>query len=154
MRPFFVHGKFNNSIFACMPRALAIDYGEKRIGLAVTDPLRMFAQPLETIESESFPDWMKSYRGTHEIDTLVVGLPKRLNGEDTHVTQRVLEFIHWLKSQFPELKVVTIDERYTSKEAQHHVSQLGMKKKDKHKKGVLDRVSAALILQTYLEQSL
>jgi putative Holliday junction resolvase len=81
-------------------------------------------------------------------------MPRRLSGEDTHVTQRVVEFISWLKKSYPTQEIVTIDERYSSKEAQHHISQMGMKKKQREQKGVLDRVSAALILQTYLEQTL
>jgi putative Holliday junction resolvase len=137
-----------------MARALAIDYGEKRIGLAVTDPLRMFAQPLETIASETFPDWLSKYQIENEVDTFIVGMPRRLSGEETHVTQRVIEFISWLKKSYPTQEIVTIDERYSSKEAQHHISQMGMKKKQREQKGILDRVSAALILQTYLEQSL
>ncbi len=135
-----------------MARILAIDYGEKRFGLAQTDPLNMFAQPLTTIFATEFESWLKNYLLKESLSTIVVGMPKRLSGEDTHSTQRVREFIKWLGEQYPLIPVHTIDERYSSKEAQNQIIQMGKKKEQRREKGLIDAVAATLILQTYLTQ--
>lgn len=135
-----------------MARILAIDYGEKRFGLAQTDPLNMFAQPLTTIFATEFESWLKNHLANESISTIVVGMPKRLSGEDTHSTQRVREFINWLGEQYPQIPVHTIDERYSSKEAQNQIIQMGKKKEQRREKGLIDAVAATLILQTYLTQ--
>jgi putative Holliday junction resolvase len=135
-----------------MGRILAIDYGEKRIGIAQTDPLNMFAQPLTTVFSNQFETWLKSYLINDSISAFIVGMPKRLSGEDTHSTQRVRDFIQWLQQQHPDIPVHTIDERYSSKEAQHQIIQMGKTKLQRRDKGLIDTVAATLILQTYLQQ--
>ncbi len=136
-----------------MPRVLAIDLGTKRTGLAVTDPLKMLANPLETVDTAILLDFLKSYCAKEEVDTLVLGLPIGLNGKDNEMTPRVMAFKEKLEKIFPALKVELIDERYTSKIALQSMIAMGSKKKDRREKaGNLDKVSAAIILQSYLER--
>ena len=136
-----------------MPRVLAIDLGTKRTGLAVTDPLKITANPLETIETSKVIDYLKSYCGREEVEALVLGLPTRLNGQDNEMTPRVMKLKEELEKTFPGKKVVLIDERFTSKMAMQTMIAMGSKRKDrKEKAGNLDKVSAAIILQSYLER--
>ncbi len=136
-----------------MPRVLAIDLGTKRTGLAVTDPLKMLANPLETVDTAVLVDYLKAYCAKEEVDTLVLGLPIRLNGKDNEMTPRVMAFKSVLEKTFPTLKVELIDERFTSKMALQSMIAMGSKKKDRREKaGNLDKMSAAIILQSYLER--
>ncbi|WP_373396962.1 Holliday junction resolvase RuvX [Algoriphagus halophilus] len=136
-----------------MPRILAIDLGTKRTGLAVTDPLKMLANPLETIETSKLLDYIKTYITKEEVDTLVLGLPTRLNGQDNEMTPRVLAMKEQLEKSFPNQKIELMDERFTSKMAMQSMIAMGSKKKDRREKaGNLDKVSAAIILQSYLER--
>lgn len=136
-----------------MPRVLAIDLGTKRTGLAVTDPLKMLANPLETVDTAVLMDYLKAYCVKEDVDTLVLGLPIRLNGKDNEMTPRVMAFKEILEKTFPTLKVELIDERFTSKMALQSMIAMGSKKKDRREKsGNLDKVSAAIILQSYLER--
>ncbi len=136
-----------------MPRILAIDLGTKRTGLAVTDPLKMLANPLETIETSTLLDYLKSYCEREEVDTLVLGYPTRLNGQDNEMTPKVITMKDRLSKAFPDKKIELVDERFTSKMAMQSMITMGSKKKDrKEKAGNLDKVSAAIILQSYLER--
>lgn len=136
-----------------MARILAIDLGTKRTGLAVTDPLKMLANPLETVDTAVLMDYLKAYCAKEEVDTLVLGLPIRLNGKENEMTPKVMAFKVNLEETFPTLKVELIDERYTSKMALQSMIAMGSKKKDRREKaGNLDKVSAAIILQSYLER--
>lgn len=136
-----------------MPRVLAIDLGTKRTGLAVTDPLKITANPLETIETSKLLDYLKDYCAKEEVEALVLGLPTRLNGQDNEMTPRVMKLKEELEKTFPEKKIALIDERFTSKMAMQTMIAMGSKKKDrKEKAGNLDKVSAAIILQSYLER--
>jgi putative Holliday junction resolvase len=135
-----------------MSRILGIDFGLKRIGLAVTDPLKMFAQPLETIQATTFPDWLKKYCLTENLESIVVGMPVNLTGEDTDATQYVKQFIEWINTNYPQIPVHTIDERFSSHDAQQQLHTMGLKKNQRREKGILDTVSATLILQTYLQK--
>jgi putative Holliday junction resolvase len=136
-----------------MPRILAIDLGTKRTGLAVTDPLKILANPLETIETSQLMAYLKSYCTKEEVETLVLGLPTRLNGQDNEMTPRVMKLKEELEKAFPDLKIALVDERFTSKIAMQSMIAMGSKKKDrKEKAGNLDKVSAAIILQSYLER--
>lgn len=135
-----------------MTRVLAIDYGTKRVGLAVTDPSRIIASPLTTVHPEKLINFLKEYEKTEGIELFVIGLPKNLNGGDTDITQMVKNFVIHLKRVFPEKQVVTVDERFTSKMAFDAMLQGGMKKKERKNKGNIDRISATIILQSYLEQ--
>jgi len=130
---------------------MALDFGIKRTGVAVTDPLRIIASPLETIPTAKIVEFLKEYCVKEEVEVIVVGMPKRLNNEETHATAPAKEFINQLRKYFPAIKIEVEDERYTSKMAVDAMIKGGMKKKDRRKKGNIDRVSAALILQSYLE---
>lgn len=136
-----------------MPRVLAIDLGTKRTGIAVTDPLKMLANPLETIETSALIDFLKAYCAKEEVDTLVLGLPVRLNGMDNEMTPRVMALKLLLQKIFPMLILELIDERFTSKMAMQTMISMGTKKKDRREKaGNLDKMSAAIILQSYLDR--
>ncbi|MCU0401005.1 MAG: Holliday junction resolvase RuvX [Algoriphagus sp.] len=136
-----------------MARVLAIDLGTKRTGLAVTDPLKITANPLETIETEKLLTYLQAYCAKEEVEALVLGHPTRLNGQDNEMTPRVLKLKEDLEKTFPSKKIVLIDERFTSKMAMQTMIAMGSKKKDrKEKAGNLDKVSAAIILQSYLER--
>lgn len=136
-----------------MARVLAIDLGTKRTGLAVTDPLKITANPLETIETEKLLTYLQAYCAKEEVEALVLGHPTRLNGQDNEMTPRVLKLKEDLEKIFPNKKIVLIDERFTSKMAMQTMIAMGSKKKDrKEKAGNLDKVSAAIILQSYLER--
>ena len=136
-----------------MPRILAIDLGTKRTGLAVTDPLKILANPLETIETSLLMNYLKSYCAKEAVEAIVLGLPTRLNGQDNEMTPRVLKLKEELEKAFPEKKIALEDERFTSKMALKSMIAMGSKKKDrKEKAGNLDKVSAAIILQSYLEK--
>jgi putative holliday junction resolvase len=136
-----------------MPRILAIDLGTKRTGLAVTDPLKITANPLETIETSQLMVYLKNYCSKEDVEVLVLGLPIRLNGQDNEMTPKVMKLKEELEKVFPEKKIALIDERFTSKMAMQSMIAMGSKKKDrKEKAGNLDKVSAAIILQSYLER--
>lgn len=135
-----------------MSRIIGIDYGLKRIGIAVTDPLKMFAQPYDTIFAPDFPDWLAYYTKEEQVDCFVVGMPLRLTGDDTHATQHVIDFIEWLNQHYPSIPVETIDERFSSKEAQTQIHLMGKKKEKRKEKGLIDTVAATIILQTYLQK--
>ncbi|MDF2156965.1 Holliday junction resolvase RuvX [Algoriphagus sp. CAU 1675] len=136
-----------------MPRILAIDLGTKRTGLAVTDPLKILANPLETIETPKLLEYLKAYCSKEEVETLVLGLPIRLNGQDNEMTPRVLAMKEKLEKAFPDKKIELVDERFTSKMAMQSMIAMGSKKKDRREKsGNLDKVSATIILQSYLER--
>ncbi|MGY6744686.1 MAG: Holliday junction resolvase RuvX [Cecembia sp.] len=136
-----------------MGRILAIDLGTKRTGIAVTDMLQIVANPLETIETSKLIDYLKSYFQKEEVDTIVLGYPKNLDGKANEMTPKVISLKDRLSKLFPNKKLVLIDERFTSKMAMQSMIAMGSKKKDrKEKAGNLDKVSAAIILQSYLEQ--
>ena len=136
-----------------MPRILAIDLGTKRTGLAVTDTLKMLANPLETIETSTLLDYLKIYCGKEDVDTLVLGYPTRHNGQANEMTPKVITMKDRLSKAFPDKKIELVDERFTSKMALQSMISMGSKKKDrKEKAGNLDKVSAAIILQSYLER--
>ena len=134
-----------------MARILAIDLGTKRTGLAVTDPLKILANPLDTIETGQLMVYLNSYCSKEAVETIVLGYPTQLNGQDNEMTPRVLKLKEELEKAFPEKKIALVDERFTSKMAMQSMIAMGSKKKDrKEKAGNLDKVSAALILQSYL----
>ncbi len=134
-----------------MGRILAIDYGSKRVGLAVTDPLQIIASPLETVHSKDVIQFLKNYDESEGIEAFVLGMPKNLNGQDTNATPQVRQFHNLLKKQFREKPVYLHDERFTSKMAMDAMIAGGMKKKDRREKGNVDKISASIILQSYLE---
>jgi len=133
-------------------RVLAFDYGTKRIGIAVTDPLQIIATGLDTIHPKDIIDYLKKYLSTEQVELFVVGEPKQMNGSPSQSTPHIKGFITTLNKNFPEIPVERIDERFTSKMASAVVAQSGFKKTDRQNKERLDTISATIILQTYLEK--
>ena len=136
-----------------MARILAIDYGGKRTGLAVTDPLQIIATGLATIESRELIPYLKKYFSTESVELIVIGLPKNWDESDTHGTPLVEAAIKKLTKEFPSIPLKTVDERYTSKMAKDAMLQMGMKKKDRRVKGNVDIIAATIILQEYLQSN-
>lgn len=134
-------------------RALAIDYGTKRCGLAVTDPNRLVAGRLDTVETSKIFDWLKHYFQNEQVSDLVLGLPLRLDGTETHATSPVKLFAGEVASLYPALSIHWIDERYTSKMAVQSLIQAGVPKKKRQEKGLIDGMSAVIILQEFLQYS-
>lgn len=135
-----------------MGRIVAIDFGLKRTGLAMTDELNIIASPLTTVDSKDLMTFLKDLTQKNKIDTFVLGEPKRLNNEDTHITENVRLLKSALEKEFPMMKVVLLDERFTSKMAFQSMIDSGMKKKQRQEKGTIDMISATIILQSYMEQ--
>ena len=134
-----------------MGRILAIDYGSKRVGLAVTDPLQIIASALDTVHSKDVIAYRKRYDEQEGIDSFVLGMPKKLDNTDTNATPLVRQFEQLLRKNFPEKPLYLHDERFTSKMALDAMIAGGSKKKDRREKGNIDKVSAAIILQSFLE---
>lgn len=134
-----------------MGRVLAIDYGLKRTGIAVTDPLRIIATPLETVLTQDLLKFLKAYTLKEPVDEFVIGMPKTLANEDSAIAPAVRKFISVLTREFPEKPVTEVDERFTSRMAQQAMIAGGMKKKDRQVKGNADKISATIILQGFLD---
>ncbi len=135
-----------------MPRILCIDYGKKRTGLAVTDPFKIIASALTTVETKDIFSYLKKYFQQEEVElVLIMASQRRWDESDTHATPLVHQFIHKFKKDFPLMKIETVDERYTSKLASQAMVQMGMKKKERQKKGNIDQIAAANMLQEYLK---
>ena len=134
-----------------MARILAIDYGGKRTGLAVTDPQQIIATGLATIESKQLISYLKKYFLTQQVELIIIGLPKNWDDTDTHGTAPAEAAIKKLQKEFPQIPLKTVDERYTSKMAKDAMLQMGMKKKDRRIKGNVDIIAATIILQEYLQ---
>ena len=133
-----------------MGRIIAIDYGLKRTGLAVTDPQRIIATALETVETKNLLDFLANYFRRERVDEIVMGLPKTLKNEDSETAPAVRSFAQQLNEKFPNHPVHFADERFTSSIARQTMIDGGMKKKDRRNKSNVDKISATLILQTYL----
>ncbi|MCB0481214.1 MAG: Holliday junction resolvase RuvX [Flavobacteriales bacterium] len=135
-----------------MARILAIDYGEKRTGLAVTDVLQIISNGLETVETSDLMDFLKSYLAQEEVEAVVIGLPTGLNNELSAVESSIQIFINKFKARYPKIPVIREDERFTSSIAAASMIAGGVKKSKRRNKGLLDKISATLILQSYLER--
>ena len=136
-----------------MGRILAIDYGKKRTGLAVTDSLRIIATALETVETSSLLTYLKIYTQKEVVDEFVIGMPKTMRNEDSETAPLVRKFIIELKNAFPDKPVHEADERFTTSMAHQAMITGGMKKKDRQTKGNADKISAVIILQSFMESS-
>ena len=134
-----------------MARILAIDYGKKRTGIAVTDPLQIIATGLTTIESPQLIAFLQTYMAKESVEKIIIGDPRNLDDSDTHATPLVLKIIEKIKKTFPAIPVETVDERYTSKMAKQAMLDMGMKKKQRRDKAVVDQIAATIILQEYLQ---
>lgn len=131
---------------------MAFDYGTKRIGMAVTDPLQIIATGLGTIHPKDVVDYLKKYLASEQVELFVVGEPKQMDGSPSQSAQHVKGFITILKKNFPEIGIESIDERFTSKMASATIAQSGFKKSDRQNKERVDTISATIILQSYLEK--
>ena len=131
-------------------RILAIDYGTKRCGIAVTDELKLIASALATVETTELLDFLEKYCQAEQVECIIVGLPKQVSGELSESEQAIAPFIGKLQEKLPEIPVSRYDERFTSKIASHILVESGTKKKKRQDKALLDRISATLILQDYL----
>ncbi|MEO1438042.1 MAG: Holliday junction resolvase RuvX [Bacteroidota bacterium] len=134
-----------------MGRILGIDYGKKRTGLAASDPLRIIVSALETVPTPQLFDHLRSYFEFEPVDQVVVGAPMGLDGQATDATPLVKTFIKQFKKQFPDIPITTYDERYSSKRAFDILLKSGIKQKKRRDKSLIDKVSAAVILQDYME---
>jgi len=134
-----------------MGRILAIDYGLKRTGIAVTDPLQIIATALETVETPTLINFLRNYFKNETVDEVVIGMPKKLNNEDSDTSPEIRKFIELFKKTFSSMMIKEVDERFTSSMAQQAMITGGMKKKDRQIKGNVDKISATLILQSYMQ---
>lgn len=138
--------------FCSMARILAIDYGQKRVGLAVTDENQIIANPLATVHVKDILEYLKDYVSKESVECIVVGDPKTLNNKPSDSVKFIKPFLKKLKSLFPHMKIDRMDERFTSSIAFQSMIDSGMKKKDRQNKELVDSISATLILQSYLDQ--
>jgi putative Holliday junction resolvase len=134
-----------------MPRILSIDYGLKRTGIAVTDPLKIIANGLTTIETPKLINFLKDYFKKEEVELIIIGEPKNWDESDTHATQPVRDIIKRLHKEFPAMPVKTVDERFTSKMASRAMIDMGLKKKQRQNKALVDEIAATIMLQEYLQ---
>lgn len=135
-----------------MPRILAIDYGLKRCGIAVTDPLQIIATGLTTVETPKLMKFVKEYTAAETVEKVIIGMPVNLDDSDTDATPLVRKFIEAFKKHLPAIPIEDVDERFSSKLASQSISQMGLKKKDRQKKELVDEVAATLLLQDYLSK--
>jgi putative Holliday junction resolvase len=131
---------------------MALDYGLKRTGIAVTDPLQIIASGLTTVESPKLMPFLKDYFRKEEVELLLVGWPTNWDDTDTHGTPLVRELLLRLQKEFPAMPLLTVDERYTSKMASRAMIDMGMKKKQRQNKALVDEIAATIMLQEYLEK--
>lgn len=134
-----------------MGRILAIDYGRKRTGIAVTDALRITANPLLTIETKELLNWLTDYFAHEQVDEVVIGHPTQMNGEDSESMNYIRPFMGVFKKTFPDKPITMYDERFTSVLAHRAMIAGGMKKKDRQDKAVVDKIAACIILEDYLD---
>lgn len=135
-----------------MGQIIAIDYGKARCGVAATDDMKIIASGLDTVETRFLMDFLKKYVVESRVEEVVVGLPTDLKGNASEVETDILGFIENFKKEFPQIEVHRFDERFTSKMASFFISQSGKSKKQRQQKGLIDKVSATIILQNFLEQ--
>jgi putative holliday junction resolvase len=134
-----------------MGRILAIDYGTKRIGLAVTDPLQIFASPLNTVSPEDFEKFIEDYLKTEEVDAFVVGYPVQMNNQPSEAVRYINPFLKKLNSKYPDKQIHLADERFTSQMALRTMIDGGVKKRNRLNKSLVDKISASIILQSFLD---
>lgn len=133
-----------------MPRILSIDYGLKRTGLAVTDPLQIIATGLTTVESKLLIPFLKNYFNKEQVELIIIGEPKNWDDTDTHATPLVERCIKDLQKNFPHIPIKKVDERFTSKMAKASMLEMGLKKKQRQNKALVDEIAATILLQEYL----
>ena len=136
-----------------MGRIIGIDYGRKRTGIAVTDPLKIIANGLATVPSHTVVEFLQNYMKTETVEKIVVGLPKQLNGNPSESMQYITPFLNRLKKVIPNVPVVMYDERFTSTLAHKAMIDGGMKKKDRQNKEIVDTIAATIILNDFLQSN-
>jgi len=134
-----------------VPRILSIDYGLRRTGLAVTDPLQIIATGLTTVETRQLTPFLRDYFVRETVELIIIGDPKNLDDSDTHATPLVEKFIKELEKNFPAIPVKKVDERFTSKMAKNAMLEMGLKKKQRRDKALVDEIAATIMLQEYLQ---
>jgi putative Holliday junction resolvase len=134
-----------------MARILAIDYGLKRTGIAVTDPLQIIATGVTTIDSKELISFLKKYFLKEAVELIIIGEPKNWDESDTHATPLVKDAVKKLQKEFPQIPLKTVDERYTSKMAKQAMIEMGMKKKNRRNKKIVDEIAATIMLQEYMQ---
>lgn len=135
-----------------MSQVVAIDYGKVRCGIATTDDMQLIASALTTVETQNIFSFLEKYFLENKVETLVIGLPTDLKGNLSEIETDILKFIEKVKELFPEVEIHRFDERFTSKMASFFISQSGKSKKQRQEKALIDKVSATIILQNFLEQ--
>ncbi|MGE0562823.1 MAG: Holliday junction resolvase RuvX [Flavobacteriales bacterium] len=135
-----------------MPKVLAIDYGQKRVGIAATDDLQIIASGLTTVHSKDVIAFLEDYLTKNNVECIVVGDPKDLKNNPAESARFIEPFVKHLSRKFPNIKIERVDERFTSKMAFQTMIDSGLKKKDRQNKALIDEISATIILQSYLEQ--
>lgn len=135
-----------------MARIICIDYGGRRTGIAVTDPFKIIASALTTIDTKNFIPFLQKYFSENEVELILIGEPKNWDDSDTHATPLVNKAIEQLKKNFPHIPIEKVDERYTSKMASQAMIEMGMKKKDRQKKGNVDQIAATIMLQEWMNK--
>lgn len=133
-----------------MARILSIDYGLKRTGLAVTDPLKIIATGLTTVASKQLVPFLKDYFSREKVELIIIGDPKNLDDSDTHATALVNKIVNELQKNFPSVPIQRVDERFTSKMASRAMIEMGLKKKQRQNKALIDEIAATMMLQEYL----
>lgn len=134
-----------------MARILGIDYGRKRTGIAVTDPLQIIANGLETVPTHTLMQYIKDYTAREQVERIVIGLPRQLNGEPSESMRYITPFVNRLKKEMPDMPVTMYDERFTSTIAHRAMIDGGMKKSDRRDKSRVDSIAATIILTDYLQ---
>lgn len=134
-----------------MSRILSIDYGAKRTGIAVTDPMQIIANGLDTVATKDLFDYIKAYLEHEDVEQIIVGLPTQTNGEASENQKRIIPFVNRLKKLYPEISIDFYDERFTSVLAHKAILDSGIGKKKRQEKALVDKISATIILQDYLE---
>lgn len=134
-----------------MSRILAIDYGRKRTGIAVTDPMQIIANGLTTVPTHTLMDFLTDYVKKEPVERIIIGHPKQMNNEDSENMKNIVPFINRLKKMMPQMPVELVDERFTSVLAHQAMLTGGLKKKDRQNKALVDEISATIILQSYME---
>lgn len=134
-----------------MSRILAIDYGKKRTGIAVTDPMQIIANGLTTVPTHTLMDFLTDYVQKEQVERIIIGRPKQMNNEDSENMKNIVPFINRLRKVMPQMPVELVDERFTSVLAHQAMLTGGLKKKDRQNKALVDEISATIILQSYME---
>ncbi len=135
-----------------MPRLMSFDFGTKRLGIAVTDPMQLFATGLTTVHPKDVISFLNTYLQTEQIELFVIGEPKQMDGSPSQSANQVKGFVTVLKKNFPKIPIEMMDERFTSKMASATIAQSGLKKADRQNKALIDTVSATIILQSFMEK--